>query len=94
MPLLWLWLHETIKQCGDLSFLCVCHCILFPQVSGVLELLVGDVCQQFYYDALGLEQISSKRKALRVMFLKYVILLYLLITVYLSCSHVVMLFNY
>uniref|UniRef100_A0A671YDH7 Histidine rich calcium binding protein n=1 Tax=Sparus aurata TaxID=8175 RepID=A0A671YDH7_SPAAU len=31
----------------------------------VLELLMGDVCQPFYYDALGLEQISSKRRALR-----------------------------
>ncbi|XP_070845951.1 transient receptor potential cation channel subfamily M member 4-like isoform X1 [Chaetodon trifascialis] len=35
------------------------------EVSGVLELLIGDVCQLFYYDALGLEQISSKRRALR-----------------------------
>uniref|UniRef100_A0A8C4F8F4 Transient receptor potential cation channel subfamily M member 4 n=1 Tax=Dicentrarchus labrax TaxID=13489 RepID=A0A8C4F8F4_DICLA len=34
-------------------------------VAGVLELLMGDVCQPFYYDALGLEQISSKRRALR-----------------------------
>uniref|UniRef100_A0A671YK72 Histidine rich calcium binding protein n=1 Tax=Sparus aurata TaxID=8175 RepID=A0A671YK72_SPAAU len=37
----------------------------FTQVAGVLELLMGDVCQPFYYDALGLEQISSKRRALR-----------------------------
>uniref|UniRef100_A0A8C4FB24 Transient receptor potential cation channel subfamily M member 4 n=1 Tax=Dicentrarchus labrax TaxID=13489 RepID=A0A8C4FB24_DICLA len=36
------------------------------EVAGVLELLMGDVCQPFYYDALGLEQISSKRRALRV----------------------------
>nr|CBN81358.1 Transient receptor potential cation channel subfamily M member 4 [Dicentrarchus labrax] len=35
------------------------------EVAGVLELLMGDVCQPFYYDALGLEQISSKRRALR-----------------------------
>uniref|UniRef100_A0A8C4F8S4 Transient receptor potential cation channel subfamily M member 4 n=1 Tax=Dicentrarchus labrax TaxID=13489 RepID=A0A8C4F8S4_DICLA len=34
---------------------------------GVLELLMGDVCQPFYYDALGLEQISSKRRALRLL---------------------------
>lgn len=40
----------------------------FTQVAGVLELLMGDVCQPFYYDALGLEQISSKRRALRVTF--------------------------
>ncbi|XP_036936894.1 transient receptor potential cation channel subfamily M member 5-like isoform X2 [Acanthopagrus latus] len=35
------------------------------EVAGVLELLMGDVCQPFYYDALGLEKISSKRRALR-----------------------------
>ncbi|XP_072230099.1 transient receptor potential cation channel subfamily M member 4-like [Leuresthes tenuis] len=35
------------------------------EVSGVLELLLGDVCQPFYYDILGLDQISSKRRALR-----------------------------
>uniref|UniRef100_A0AAQ5Z2N7 TRPM SLOG domain-containing protein n=1 Tax=Amphiprion ocellaris TaxID=80972 RepID=A0AAQ5Z2N7_AMPOC len=35
------------------------------EVSGVLELLMGDVCQPFYYDALDLRQITSKRRALR-----------------------------
>lgn len=35
------------------------------EVAGVLDLLMGDVCQSFYYDALGLEQTSSKRRALR-----------------------------
>ncbi|CAJ1080976.1 transient receptor potential cation channel subfamily M member 4-like [Xyrichtys novacula] len=35
------------------------------EVSGVLELLMGDVCQPFYYDAIGMEQISSKRRALK-----------------------------
>ncbi|XP_056286247.1 transient receptor potential cation channel subfamily M member 4-like [Pseudoliparis swirei] len=35
------------------------------EVAGVLELLMGDICQPFYYGALGLEQISSKRRALR-----------------------------
>ncbi|XP_053269192.1 transient receptor potential cation channel subfamily M member 4 [Pleuronectes platessa] len=35
------------------------------EVSGVLELLMGDVCQLFYFEALGLEQITSKRKALK-----------------------------
>uniref|UniRef100_A0A669FBL5 Transient receptor potential cation channel subfamily M member 4 n=1 Tax=Oreochromis niloticus TaxID=8128 RepID=A0A669FBL5_ORENI len=35
------------------------------EVSGVLELLMGDVCQPFYYKALGLEFTSSKRTALR-----------------------------
>ncbi|XP_017273955.1 transient receptor potential cation channel subfamily M member 4 isoform X2 [Kryptolebias marmoratus] len=35
------------------------------EVSGVLELLMGDVCQQFYYDILDLQEISSKRMALR-----------------------------
>ncbi|XP_010773399.1 transient receptor potential cation channel subfamily M member 4-like [Notothenia coriiceps] len=35
------------------------------EVARVLELLMGDVCQPFYYEALGLEQISSKRRALR-----------------------------
>ncbi|XP_022598322.1 transient receptor potential cation channel subfamily M member 4-like [Seriola dumerili] len=35
------------------------------EVSSVLELLMGDVCKPFYYDALGLEQITSKRRALR-----------------------------
>ncbi|XP_033974832.1 LOW QUALITY PROTEIN: transient receptor potential cation channel subfamily M member 4-like [Trematomus bernacchii] len=35
------------------------------EVARVLELLIGDVCQPFYYEALGLEQISSKRRALR-----------------------------
>lgn len=29
---------------------------------------MGDVCQPFYYDALGLERIASKRRALRVFF--------------------------
>ncbi|KAK5850774.1 hypothetical protein PBY51_001621 [Eleginops maclovinus] len=35
------------------------------EVARVLELLMGDVCQPFYYEALGIEQISSKRRALR-----------------------------
>ncbi|KAM9837818.1 transient receptor potential cation channel subfamily M member 4-like [Aulostomus maculatus] len=35
------------------------------EVSGVLELLMGDVCQPFYFEALGLEQSTSKRRALR-----------------------------
>ncbi|XP_059180952.1 transient receptor potential cation channel subfamily M member 4-like [Centropristis striata] len=35
------------------------------EVAGVLELLMGDVCQPFYFEALGLEQITSKRRALR-----------------------------
>ncbi|XP_056885153.1 transient receptor potential cation channel subfamily M member 4-like [Takifugu flavidus] len=35
------------------------------EVAGVLELLMGDVCQLFYYDALGLERVASKRRALR-----------------------------
>ncbi|CAG5907319.1 transient receptor potential cation channel subfamily M member 4-like [Menidia menidia] len=35
------------------------------EVSGILELLLGDVCQPFYYEVLGLEKISSKRRALR-----------------------------
>ncbi|XP_076008094.1 transient receptor potential cation channel subfamily M member 4-like [Genypterus blacodes] len=35
------------------------------EVSTVLELLMGDVCQPFYYGVLGLEQISSKRRALK-----------------------------
>uniref|UniRef100_A0A8C2YXA9 Transient receptor potential cation channel, subfamily M, member 4b, tandem duplicate 1 n=1 Tax=Cyclopterus lumpus TaxID=8103 RepID=A0A8C2YXA9_CYCLU len=34
----------------------------FFQVARVLELLMGDICQPFYYDVLGLEQISSKRR--------------------------------
>lgn len=29
---------------------------------------MGDVCQPFYYDALGLERVASKRRALRVFF--------------------------
>ncbi|XP_019962618.2 transient receptor potential cation channel subfamily M member 4-like [Paralichthys olivaceus] len=35
------------------------------EVSGVLELLIGDVCQPFYFEALGLEKITSKRRALK-----------------------------
>ncbi|KAM6898340.1 transient receptor potential cation channel subfamily M member 4-like isoform 1-T1 [Lycodopsis pacificus] len=35
------------------------------EVARVLELLMGDICQPFYYDVLGLEQISSKRRALK-----------------------------
>ncbi|KAK9530468.1 hypothetical protein VZT92_011966 [Zoarces viviparus] len=35
------------------------------EVARVLELLMGDICQPFYYDVLGLKQISSKRRALR-----------------------------
>uniref|UniRef100_A0A3Q3LU33 Histidine rich calcium binding protein n=1 Tax=Mastacembelus armatus TaxID=205130 RepID=A0A3Q3LU33_9TELE len=35
------------------------------EVSGVLELLMGDICQPFYYDVLGLEQQSTRRRALR-----------------------------
>uniref|UniRef100_A0A3Q4HCP1 Transient receptor potential cation channel subfamily M member 4-like n=1 Tax=Neolamprologus brichardi TaxID=32507 RepID=A0A3Q4HCP1_NEOBR len=37
------------------------------EVSGVLELLMGDVCQPLYYKALGLEFTSSKRTSLRVL---------------------------
>ncbi|XP_028331625.1 transient receptor potential cation channel subfamily M member 4-like isoform X2 [Gouania willdenowi] len=35
------------------------------EVSGILELLIGDVCQPFYYKPLGLQNITSKRRALR-----------------------------
>ncbi|XP_061911812.1 transient receptor potential cation channel subfamily M member 4-like [Entelurus aequoreus] len=35
------------------------------EVSRVLELLLGDVCQPFYFDVLGLEQITSKRRAMK-----------------------------
>ncbi|XP_061519985.1 transient receptor potential cation channel subfamily M member 4-like [Phycodurus eques] len=35
------------------------------EVSRVLELLMGDVCQPFYYSPLDLEQITSKRRAMR-----------------------------
>ncbi|KAG7274468.1 hypothetical protein CRUP_001433 [Coryphaenoides rupestris] len=35
------------------------------EVSEVLELLMGDVCQPFYYSALGLEPNLSRRKALK-----------------------------
>ncbi|XP_029312630.1 transient receptor potential cation channel subfamily M member 4-like isoform X1 [Cottoperca gobio] len=35
------------------------------EVGRVLELLMGDVCQPFYYNALDIEDISSKRRALR-----------------------------
>ncbi|MEQ2242566.1 hypothetical protein ILYODFUR_037108, partial [Ilyodon furcidens] len=35
------------------------------EVSGVLDLLLGDICQPFYYDVLGLADICSKRKALK-----------------------------
>uniref|UniRef100_A0A8C4ZH00 Transient receptor potential cation channel, subfamily M, member 4a n=1 Tax=Gadus morhua TaxID=8049 RepID=A0A8C4ZH00_GADMO len=34
-------------------------------VSGVLELLIGDVCKPFYYSALGLDPNLSKRNALK-----------------------------
>uniref|UniRef100_A0A3B4XAH5 Transient receptor potential cation channel, subfamily M, member 4b, tandem duplicate 1 n=1 Tax=Seriola lalandi dorsalis TaxID=1841481 RepID=A0A3B4XAH5_SERLL len=47
------------------SLLCCRFTPSLPQVSSVLELLMGDVCKPFYYDALGLEQITSKRRALR-----------------------------
>uniref|UniRef100_A0A3B4VMY7 Transient receptor potential cation channel, subfamily M, member 4b, tandem duplicate 1 n=1 Tax=Seriola dumerili TaxID=41447 RepID=A0A3B4VMY7_SERDU len=47
------------------SLLCCVFTPSLPQVSSVLELLMGDVCKPFYYDALGLEQITSKRRALR-----------------------------
>uniref|UniRef100_A0A8C5F7S3 Transient receptor potential cation channel subfamily M member 4 n=1 Tax=Gadus morhua TaxID=8049 RepID=A0A8C5F7S3_GADMO len=35
------------------------------EVSGVLELLIGDVCKPFYYSALGLDPNLSKRNALK-----------------------------
>ncbi|XP_077405985.1 transient receptor potential cation channel subfamily M member 4-like [Vanacampus margaritifer] len=35
------------------------------EVSRVLELLMGDVCQPFYYAPLDLEKITSKRRAIR-----------------------------
>ncbi|XP_037135003.1 transient receptor potential cation channel subfamily M member 4-like [Syngnathus acus] len=35
------------------------------EVSRVLELLMGDVCQPFYYAPLDLDQITSKRRAMR-----------------------------
>uniref|UniRef100_A0A3P8WYP9 Transient receptor potential cation channel, subfamily M, member 4a n=1 Tax=Cynoglossus semilaevis TaxID=244447 RepID=A0A3P8WYP9_CYNSE len=37
-----------------------------PYEMEMLELLMGDICQAFYYDALGLNQITSKRRALRM----------------------------
>ncbi|CAL8303836.1 unnamed protein product [Lota lota] len=35
------------------------------EVSGVLKLLMGDVCQPFYYSALGLDPNLSQRKSLK-----------------------------
>ncbi|KAM4715466.1 transient receptor potential cation channel subfamily M member 4-like [Anableps anableps] len=35
------------------------------EISGVLDLLLGDTCQPFYYDVFGIADINSKRKALR-----------------------------
>ncbi|XP_016520150.1 transient receptor potential cation channel subfamily M member 4-like isoform X1 [Poecilia formosa] len=35
------------------------------EISGVLDLLLGDTCQPFYYDILGISQISSRRKAVK-----------------------------
>lgn len=35
------------------------------EVSGVLELLMGDVCQPFYFEAVGLERLASRRRALK-----------------------------
>ncbi|XP_078136174.1 transient receptor potential cation channel subfamily M member 4-like [Sander vitreus] len=35
------------------------------EVAELLELLMGDICQPFYYDALGLEQTSVKSRAFR-----------------------------
>ncbi|XP_037547333.1 transient receptor potential cation channel subfamily M member 4 [Nematolebias whitei] len=35
------------------------------EVSGVLEILMGDVCELFYYDVLGLQNVSSQRIAPR-----------------------------
>ncbi|XP_028991038.1 transient receptor potential cation channel subfamily M member 4-like [Betta splendens] len=35
------------------------------EVSRVLELLMGDVCHRYYYDALGLQPHVSQRKALK-----------------------------
>uniref|UniRef100_A0A3Q1IZY4 Transient receptor potential cation channel, subfamily M, member 4a n=1 Tax=Anabas testudineus TaxID=64144 RepID=A0A3Q1IZY4_ANATE len=37
------------------------------EVSGVLELLMGDICQPFYYDALDLKPQVSRRKALKLL---------------------------
>lgn len=35
------------------------------EVSGVLEMLMGDVCQPFYFDAVGLERLASRRRAMK-----------------------------
>ncbi|CAL1599365.1 unnamed protein product [Knipowitschia caucasica] len=35
------------------------------EVSGVIELLMGDVCQPFYFEAVGLEQNASRRQSLK-----------------------------
>uniref|UniRef100_A0A3Q3VMZ5 Uncharacterized protein n=1 Tax=Mola mola TaxID=94237 RepID=A0A3Q3VMZ5_MOLML len=56
-------LFQLLQRCLMLR---LGSCFL-PQVAGVLELLMGDVCQPFYYDTLGLEHITSKRKALRLL---------------------------
>uniref|UniRef100_A0A8C7HGU3 Transient receptor potential cation channel, subfamily M, member 4b, tandem duplicate 1 n=1 Tax=Oncorhynchus kisutch TaxID=8019 RepID=A0A8C7HGU3_ONCKI len=40
---------------------------MLPDVSRVLEDLMGDVCQPFYHSPLELENISSQRKALRLL---------------------------
>uniref|UniRef100_A0A3B5KXD2 Uncharacterized protein n=1 Tax=Xiphophorus couchianus TaxID=32473 RepID=A0A3B5KXD2_9TELE len=41
---------------------------LYCSISGVLDLLLGDTCQPFYLDVLGISDISSKRKAVKVRF--------------------------
>ncbi|XP_035997628.1 transient receptor potential cation channel subfamily M member 4 [Fundulus heteroclitus] len=35
------------------------------EISGVLDLLLGDICQPFYHDVLGLDGISSRRRVLK-----------------------------
>ncbi|XP_043959285.1 transient receptor potential cation channel subfamily M member 4-like [Gambusia affinis] len=35
------------------------------EISGVLDLLLGDTCQPFYFDVLGISDISFKRKAIK-----------------------------
>uniref|UniRef100_A0A3B3CIW5 Uncharacterized protein n=1 Tax=Oryzias melastigma TaxID=30732 RepID=A0A3B3CIW5_ORYME len=55
----------TVPVCAPDSDENVKNSLNILQVSGVLDMLLDDVCQPFYYDVLDLAHFSSRRRALK-----------------------------
>lgn len=60
----WVYLFSFIRLSENVK-----NSLNILQVSGVLDMLLDDVCQPFYYDVLDLAHFSSRRRALKVVYM-------------------------